>query len=73
MRLSPHLGLRHRAAVGLTEQTDAFVVIVSEETGNISIAENGDLISNLPVNEFRTHLTEALSLPSTPEPELAPS
>lgn len=73
MRLSPHLGLRHRAAVGLTEQTDAFVVIVSEETGNISIAENGDLISNLPINEFRMHLTEALSLPATPEPELAPA
>jgi len=73
MRLSPHLGLRHRAAVGLTEQTDAFVVVVSEETGNISIAENGDLISNLPINEFRTHLTEALSLPSAPEPELAPA
>ncbi len=66
MRLSPHLGLRHRAAVGLTEQTDAFVAIVSEETGHISISENGELISNLTLNEFRTHLTEALSLPAAP-------
>ena len=68
MRLSPHLGLRHRAAVGLTEQTDAFVVIVSEETGHISVSENGELISNLTVNELRTHLTEALSLSAPAEP-----
>ena len=74
MRLSPHLGLRHRAAVGLTEQTDAFVVIVSEETGHISVSENGELVTNLTVNELRTHLTQALSLSSPPtEPELAPA
>ena len=73
MRLSPHLGLRHRAAVGLTEQTDAFVVIVSEETGHISVSENGELISNLSLNEFRQHLTEALTLPSRSTPELAPA
>ena len=71
MRLSPLLGLRHRAAVGLSEQTDAFVVIVSEETGHISVSENGELISNLSVDELHTHLTEALSLPTTPEADLA--
>ena len=71
MRLSPLLGLRHRAAVGLTEETDAFVVIVSEETGHISVSENGELISNLSVDELRTHLTEALSLATTPETDLA--
>ena len=58
MKLSPHLGLRHRAAVGLTEQTDAFVVIVSEETGNISVSVDGELISNLTVNELRAHLRD---------------
>ncbi len=73
MRLSPLLGLRHRAAVGLTEETDAFVVIVSEETGHISVSEQGDLISNLSVDELRTHLTEALSLPGTPEADLNPA
>ena len=73
MRLSPLLGLRHRAAVGLTEETDAFVVIVSEETGHISVSENGELISNLTVDELRTHLTEALSLQATPEPDLGPA
>lgn len=61
MKLSPQLGLRHRAAVGLTEQTDAFVVVVSEETGNISIAREGTLISKLTVDELRTYLTNALT------------
>lgn len=40
-----HNGMRHRAAVGLSEETDAIVVIVSEETGNISIAHNGKMIT----------------------------
>jgi len=69
MSLSPKLGLRHRSAVGLTEQTDAFVVVVSEETGQISVAQNGDLISNLTVNELRTYLNEALAPQPTVEPE----
>jgi diadenylate cyclase len=61
MKLSPQLGLRHRAAVGLTEQTDAFVVVVSEETGNISVSRDGALISNIPPDELRTYLTSALT------------
>jgi diadenylate cyclase len=68
-KLSPHLGLRHRAAVGLTEQSDAFVVVVSEERGTISVAENGVLSTNLSESEFRERLERALSdapLPSTP-------
>ncbi|PQJ36587.1 TIGR00159 family protein [Salinibacter sp. 10B] len=61
MKLSPQLGLRHRAAVGLTEQTDAFVVVVSEETGNISVSRDGALISNITPDELRTYLTNALT------------
>jgi diadenylate cyclase len=61
MKLSPQLGLRHRAAVGLTEQTDAFVVVVSEETGDISVSRDGALISNITPEELRTYLTSALT------------
>lgn len=43
-----NLGTRHRAAIGLTEQIDAVVLIVSEETGWISIADSGDLMMNIP-------------------------
>jgi len=41
--LPPEFGLRHKAAIGITEMTDAFVIVVSEETGKISTAENGRL------------------------------
>ncbi len=42
-----HLGLRHRAAIGVTEQSDAIAITVSEETGTISIARNGRMIRHL--------------------------
>lgn len=50
--LSPLLGLRHRAAVGLTERTNAAVFVVSEETGKISFAENGTLRIGLSKSEL---------------------
>ena len=70
MKLSPQMGLRHRAAVGLTEQTDAFVVVVSEETGNISVSRDGALISNITPDELRTYLTNALTSQSAPSGSL---
>jgi diadenylate cyclase len=51
-------GLRHRAAIGLTERSDALCVIVSEETGGISLCENGQLQRSLTEAEFRTKLAE---------------
>ncbi len=50
--IHPSLGLRHRAAIGMSEVTDAFIIIVSEETGKISITENGKLIENVSPDEL---------------------
>jgi diadenylate cyclase len=54
--LPAFLGLRHRAAIGITELTDCVVVIVSEETGEISIARDGKLYYNLSPLEMRAKL-----------------
>jgi diadenylate cyclase len=51
-------GLRHRAAIGLTERTDAIAVVVSEETGAISISENGQLHRNLTEKQFREKIAD---------------
>ncbi|HWL27148.1 MAG TPA: diadenylate cyclase CdaA [Ureibacillus sp.] len=54
--ISKELGTRHRAALGLSEVTDAITIIVSEETGAISLAKNGNLNRNLTIDEFETNL-----------------
>lgn len=53
-------GTRHRAAIGMTEETDAVVVVVSEETGRISIAHEGRLTGDLTLRELRNRLFELL-------------
>ncbi|MFC4994573.1 diadenylate cyclase CdaA [Rubritalea tangerina] len=62
------LGLRHRAAIGLTEETDAVAIVVSEETGHISIAINGELRRNLSESEFKEML-EDIFLPEEKKEE----
>jgi diadenylate cyclase len=54
------LGLRHRAALGLSEETDAAIVVLSEETGIISLAHNGELRRPLTTDELRSQLIAIL-------------
>jgi diadenylate cyclase len=78
--LSTQYGTRHRAAIGITEETDAVSVVVSEETGSISIAVGGAIESEITVEYLRERLSELLrryvpasTLPTTvTDSDLAP-
>ena len=56
--LSRNLGTRHRAAIGITEETDCLAVVVSEETGRISIAASGELTSGISGPLLQEHITQ---------------
>ena len=58
--LSTQLGTRHRAGIGVTEETDAIAVIVSEETGAISLAVGGKIERDLTVEQLRGQVGELL-------------
>lgn len=58
--ISTVFGTRHRAAVGISETNNVFVVVVSEETGRISIAKNGALTSGLSIQKLRTEMEKSL-------------
>lgn len=60
------MGLRHRASIGVTEETDAVAVVVSEETGTISVAHNGRMIRRLDGKRLRKTLQALLPSPAPP-------
>jgi len=80
--LGTQMGTRHRAALGITEEADAVAVVISEETGQISLAAGGAIEQNISLERLRTRLTELLGVPISPavlpistltaEPEVTP-
>lgn len=62
--LSQELGTRHRAAIGISEQSDAVVLVVSEETGSVSIARNGELMRYLTADDVKEILRSYLLRPT---------
>ncbi len=58
--INPSFGLRHRAAIGMSEATDVLIIVVSEETGQISVATNGGISTNLSPKELRAAINDYL-------------
>ena len=73
-QVSRELGTRHRAALGITEDTDSVAIVVSEETGIVSYVENGRILRRMEADTLRTKLREVLSggtnEPTEPESKL---
>ncbi len=52
IKLPPNYGMRHRAALGISEQTDALVIVVSEETGEVSLTDSGEIKEDISIKEL---------------------
>ncbi len=62
LSLSKDLGTRHRAAVGISEATDSVTIIVSEETGKISIANEGEIVRNLNADQLKDRMRRIMNM-----------
>jgi DNA integrity scanning protein DisA with diadenylate cyclase activity len=58
--INSRLGLRHRAAIGITEKTDAIAIVISEENGKLSLVKNGELKQIKSIESFKSELEEEL-------------
>jgi diadenylate cyclase len=72
-QLSRELGSRHRAAIGVTEDTDALAVVVSEETGVISLVVGGSIRRELDAGSLKAALLDVLEVEQAPEPAATPA
>jgi diadenylate cyclase len=70
-RLSRDLGTRHRAAIGVTEDTDAVAVVVSEETGLLSFVQGGEIKRGLDATKLRQAIFEAMGVSKKPQQKLS--
>mgnify|MGYP003318283299 CR=1 FL=1 len=59
-KINKRLGTRHRAALGIAEETDCISLVVSEETGRLSVAVKGELYYNLSIDDVRMMLVDEL-------------
>jgi diadenylate cyclase len=68
--LARQLGTRHRAAIGITEETDCLSLVVSEETGRISVAAFGELSAGLSVTEVVERINQHFGVQLPPSPQI---
>ena len=71
--LPAQYGMRHRAALGMSEATDTLTLIISEETGQMSLARNGRIDSNMAAPEIRKRINSYLHEKETPPGEEGPN
>ncbi len=57
-----HLGLRHRAAIGISERTDSIVIVLSEETGALSVVYEGEITQQIPPSSIERVVADKLAL-----------